>query len=363
MLQPAYLTLHTQPTASVRLFRQTSVDRRLTPVFERDLGRTPLNKLELSPGAWLLECTVNGRPAVRYPIVLRRGEHWDGVAPDDTEPSSIPIPRKTDLPPSDVYIPAGWMWSGGDESAQSSGPRKRVWIDGFIIRKNPVTHREFIAFLDDLVAQGKQDLASRFVPSWHSRQGGKAPRLYEVNERGQHQPCPDPDGDLCELDWPVYLVTRDAAEAYAQWESSRTNEPWRLPWELEWEKAARGVDGRRFPWGDHPDPSFANVRGSRPTRALPTAIGAQEHDESIYGVRGLAGNVQDWCLDRWEPSGAPVQNGRQVRRPSTGEELCTVKGGAWSFVIDAGRCAFRIHRTPVQRRESIGFRLVRSLPD
>ena len=73
--------------------------------------------------------------------------------------------------------------------------------------------------------------------------------VYGQNPDGSFKLVPDADGDMWHLDWPVILISWDAAIAYASWYSDQRAEQWRLPFELEWEKSARGVDGRIYPWG------------------------------------------------------------------------------------------------------------------
>ena len=95
------------------------------------------------------------------------------------------------------------------------------------------------------------------------------------------------------------MVSWFGAMAYADWLSKSTSLPWRLPTEMEWEKAARGVDARSFPMGDFLDPAWACTRGSHRGRPAPAEVHQFESDASVYGVRGLAGNVEDWCSDRF----------------------------------------------------------------
>ncbi|MCP5024823.1 MAG: formylglycine-generating enzyme family protein, partial [Actinomycetia bacterium] len=142
--------------------------------------------------------------------------------------------------------------------------------------------------------------ALRWAPREAAGQQGKQGALiYGRDEHGHFRLVPDADGDLWELDWPVLNVDWYCATAYAAWHAARTGQPWRLPWDFEWEKAARGVDGRIFPWGDGIDPTYACFRDSHPGRPLPQLVDSFPLDVSPCGVRGLGGNVRDWCVDHW----------------------------------------------------------------
>ena len=84
------------------------------------------------------------------------------------------------------------------------------------------------------------------------------------------------------------MVDWHGAQAFAAWESARTGQPWRLPRELAWEKAARGVDGRFYPWGDGFDPSWASMRRSHRGRPLATAVGTSLAIITLKSAAGLA---------------------------------------------------------------------------
>ena len=357
-----YVTLRTTPPARVHLYRCEMKDRRLVPVFERELGRTPLVNLALPNGTWVLELSARGRPLVRYPMLVERGQHTGSTPPGASRAISIPLPEEAELGRTEVYVPAGWCIVGGERNWAASGPRRRIWVDGFVMERFPVTNRRYLAFMNALVESGQAALAERLVPRWQSKDGTPGPSTYGLGTDGRYQLVADPDGDTWDLDWPVFLITRTAAEAFASWESQRTGKSWRLPWELEWEKAARGVDGRAFPWGDTLDSSWACVRDGAPGRALPAKILVHSLDESVYGVRGMAGNVQDWCLDAYEASGPSVQGNRPELIKATAAQLATVRGGAWNFPGEVSRAGCRAGRKSEHRRESLGFRLVRSWP-
>lgn len=139
---------------------------------------------------------------------------------------------------------------------------------------------------------------------------------------------------------PVVLVSRSDAEAYARWLSAVTGKVWRLPTELEWEKAVRGVDGHRFPWGDAFDPLRLNSADSGPFDTV--AVGAYPQGASPYGLLDGAGQVYEWTA-------TPAGPGQAM-----------VKGGSWD---DRGcgvcRPAARHGRPTDLKHILIGFRLVR----
>lgn len=139
---------------------------------------------------------------------------------------------------------------------------------------------------------------------------------------------------------PVVLVTIADAHAYAGWLSERTGQHWRLPTELEWEKAARGVDGRYFPWGNGFDPDRLNSHDAGPFSTVP--VGGFPNGASPYGALDMAGQIFEW-------TSSPANPGRFL-----------VKGGSWD---DKGcgvcRAAARHARPEDIKHILIGFRLIR----
>jgi serine/threonine-protein kinase len=296
------------------------------------VGRAPL-EVRLEKGSWVLEISLAGR-AARVPVVLARGEVVR-VAVDLLDP-----PASAD----DLYVPRGPARLGGDREAPDSLPPEVADLEAFVVRRFPVTVAEYLAFLDDLVARGDVGEALRHAPSEHAGQAGGRPAV-ELN--GAHfAPVPRLNGRTLRPREPVVLVDCAGAEAYARWRSGIDGLPWRLPTEREWEKAARGVDGRFFPWGNGFDPSFACVMGTG--GGAPALALVDEHplDVSPYGMRGAGGNVREWSSDPWSTA-----------RP---HELRVIRGGSFTSGPAFCRCAGRTVAAPEARLSMVGFRLARA---
>ncbi len=141
---------------------------------------------------------------------------------------------------------------------------------------------------------------------------------------------------------PVVMVSYRDAEAFARWWSAKTGQRWRLPTEAEWEKAARGTDGQRFPWGREYDPARLNSHDQGPFDTVP--VGQFTDGRSPFGLMDGAGQVFEWTA-------TPAGEGRSF-----------VKGGSWD---DKGcgicRPAARHSRPHHLKHILVGFRLVRAL--
>ena len=187
-----------------------------------------------------------------------------------------------------IVIPAGKFLMGtteeqAEELARKHGyhvswlsgevPQREVELPACAIDKYPVTNRQF----------------AKFCKATDHR-----PRGYW---RG-----PEPPEAL--LDHPVMGVNKADADAYAAWAGKR------LPTEAEWEKAARGEDGRMFPWGDEWDPDaccWNRERQGGGPRTVP--VTEMPQGASPYGVMHMVGNVMEWCADAPGPGAAYIKGG------------------------------------------------------
>lgn len=350
------------PGAAVEVFRYVERGRRLLLQPVRSPGRTPLKAWHLPMGSYVVVLRKEGYAPARYPVLIERQGHWDGIAPGESSPTPIRLVPEGELGPDDVYVPAGWFISGGQ--AAGGLPRRRLWLDPFVIRRFPATNAQWIAFLDRLLRQGREAEALRYAPRERpGAQGEWGNLVYGRHADGTFHVRPDAEGDMWEPDWPAFLIDWRCAAAYAAEEAQETGRPWRLPWEFEWEKSARGVDGRMFPWGNHLDPTFLNMRDSRADgRQLPSVIDSFPIDESPYGVRGMAGNVRDWCADLFRAEGGAVlPDGRVV--PAVMEEGSrrALRGGAYTAYQGSAGLAFRLGDSGESRIPIVGARLCRAV--
>jgi len=296
----AKLTLRTTTPCTAELFRFEG-QRVMVKQPVCELGETPLEAVELDAGSYVVELD-HAEGTVSYPVFVERQAHWRPIAPGDQEPRPIEVVPRAPTTTDEIVIPAG---------PARLGEGREKWIEGFVIHRYPV----------------KATQLARFLAS-----SAGAPHRAQVQRDGL---------TLWQPRWPAVGLSWEGAMAYATWFAEESGLPWRLPSEDEWEKVARGVDRRIFPWGFEPDVGFAHVRRSN-TNA-PVAVDRFPYDVSPYGVRGMGGNVRDWCVGK---DGAWVQ---------------PVRGGSWRQPLDAARTDARALLPASRGFTDVGFRLVRPL--
>jgi len=358
------LTILTNPPgARTRLFKYEARDRRLVTTPLADLGTTPVRDVPLPMGRYVVLLEHPDREPVRYPVWIPRCHRWSGRPPGGDGPQPIVLPGRGTLGRDDIFVPAGWMRVGEDARAHGTLAGGWVWLDSFVVRRFPVTNAEYIAFLEDLVQLGQERTALQYAPRSSGGPGSQGTLLFERESSGGFGMGGAADHAAKDPFGPVVMVPHAAAEAYAAWLADRTGQPWRLPGELEWEKAAGGVDGRTYPWGDYFDPTWACSRETHPLDPQMVLVDTHPVDESPYGVRGMGGNTRDWCADVYHREGPPTPHGRAtIRAAHNREVLRVVRGGSWADIGEDGARVARREGIPADVRAPwLGFRLVRSV--
>lgn len=311
------------------------------------LGVTPMVRRVLPMGSYVITLTMEGRRDVTYPIHLTRGSHWDSCEREDDLCRACPIEMLKDesIGTGWRYVPGGPFQCGGDPMAIDSMRRSQPWVDSFLISELPVTCAEYRDFLNALL-EWDSDEAWRRVPREVSGPTIALGQYWERPEPGEKFVVPEADRDGARWDelWPITSVSWHDAMAFAAWRTSVTGQRHRLPRELEWEKAARGVDGRAFPWGDLFDATLCRMRDSHPTNKHPDVVGAYPTDVSVYGVRDLGGTTKEWCAE-------DSYLGDSLRRMT--------RGGSWLGDKRACRVASRNVLDVSYVYPSVGFRLLR----
>lgn len=360
------LSITSDPPADVEIRRYEERGRRLVDTLVTTT-RTPIDALELPRGSYLLILRAPGHHEVRYPVAIGRHAHWRPTRPGSSALAPIVLPRLGAIGDDEIYVPGGPFACGGDPHAAGEVlPGQQVWVDSFVMRRHPITNSELLAMANALVDAGDEPLALSVVPRQRGSTALEAgPHVWPRDpSTGHFRLGRDDEGTTWEPRAPAFMVSWHGAMTYAAWLAQRTQRPYRLPGELEVEKAARGVDARAFPWGNAFDPSYACMRLSQDA-VRPTSIDEFPVDESPYGVRGLAGNIVEWCLDEYRREGPPIARGLYAPPLDLTADAPvldrTVRGGCFLFDSFLLRAATRHNTVSIVRDVTLGFRLVRSL--
>jgi formylglycine-generating enzyme required for sulfatase activity len=258
------------------------------------------------------------------------------INPATATPMALPTPIKIEVRVKDgkvmVYIPAGEFLLGSPENDpladDDEKPQRPIFLDAFWIDKTEITNTQYQLCVSDGLCPPYRPQGRRF--------------------EDDHQP-------VVGVDW-------FQAVSYCEWSGGR------LPTEAEWEKAARGVDGRIYPWGNEFDGSRLNScdvnciadwknRRIDDGYGYTAPVGLFPAGASPYGVLDMSGNVWEWTADWYAADYYSLASSQNPPGPSSGEQR-VVRGGSWYYYGTNLRVPNRHRDSPHYRYDNIGFRCV-----
>lgn len=238
-----------------------------------------------------------------------------------------------------IFIPSGEFFMGSTEKDGKLGysvgvdevPKHIVKLKAFYMDKYEVSNRLYKEFVD----------SAGHKVSWNDHDGPYSPYSWKDNF-----PLPGQE------DLPVTSVSWYDADEFCKWSGKR------LPTEEEWEMAARGTDGRQWPFGNNLKEGQCNTKYADIDKILP--VGGLSKDVSPYGVYDMCGNVSEWTSSWYLP-----YKGSSLKRDSFGEKYKVVRGGSWVMpAIPYSRAAYRANTYPPEfKHRGIGFRCVKDVDE
>ena len=322
------LYIHIRPArADVQLWQCISDGAVLKKVRPKTLKSSPLLLERVPAGQYIISAS--------HPDHKTRVDSSLRVYPSVTTRMSITLYHPEAAPPNFKHIPSGTFTSGNRRGQFFSSTE--IALPDFFISQYPVTCGEYLRFLQAIAQHDPEEAQSR-TP----RRSGDQKVLWTWENNGQ---VTYPNQQGWSDDIPIIGISLDDAHRYCQWLGQQDRRAYRLPTEIEWEKAARGPDGRIFPWGDIWDARFS-AGPEIWDHYLPPEVGLMSTDQSVYGVSDLIGGVREWttALEPYESQGV-------------------IRGGSFLTADDDGRPLWQrsllaSHRSALD----LGFRLV-YIPD
>ncbi len=300
---------------------------------------SPIDLPRLDPGSYVvLLRRPEGKRWIRVPVLIQRGE---------TSEIEVNLPEDDLLCDDWVYIADGAFLAGSDMRAPASEPLVRRDVGDYFMKVHEVTCGEYVEFVQDVSRSGACPFGSKekHDPHDHIPQDSKGKR-FAVAENGEVFLTED---DYFRHDIAIHQIDWRDADHYVQWLNRRgvtRDEPWiySLPTSDQWEKAARGVDGRAFTWGDQFKWNFAATWISR-NEQYHLEPGRWKTDTSPFGVMDMVGNIREFCLEH---------------DPKSNRHL--IRGGEESFYTEPEyRLSARWGGIKREVNWDFGIRLVRTL--
>ncbi|HRI50710.1 MAG TPA: SUMF1/EgtB/PvdO family nonheme iron enzyme, partial [Pseudomonadota bacterium] len=316
---PGHLEIQTSPPgAQVRLEQYVDTDdKRRSLASPRELGVTPLSRVPVAPGSYLLTFTAPGRTVVRYPFVISREESLK---------ISTPLPAEAELPKGFVYIPAGRFLFGNnsEESVRQlflqTVPLHQVETPAYLVARTETTFGEWIEYLQSLPAEERQkrtpkagstglsgvlELTELGPQRWQLLIQPKTDKFSATTGEPLRYPARK---SRAVQDWyrfPVGGISLEDARAYVDWldRSGRVRGA-HICSEHEWERAAKGADDRNLPSGLKLAPDDANFDQTYQKNAAcygPDEVGAHPGGRSPFGIDDMAGNNFEWTVSSVSP--------------------------------------------------------------
>jgi formylglycine-generating enzyme required for sulfatase activity/tRNA A-37 threonylcarbamoyl transferase component Bud32 len=296
---------------------------------------TPAAKPTEKPGA-VLEPTSTSAPAAKPAITpatstpAPKPAQKPEAKPEATVPPSPTTPPPAPLPTSiawrdgaEMLLVSGGAFAMGEDGDASTAPQHQLTLPDYYIDRHEVTNARFARFVDQAGFKPQGDWRRYFDPANFD------PKFYD-SERGEH---------------PVVNVSWNDAQAYCAWAGKR------LPFEAEWEKAARGEDRRRWPWGNEPHPEFANVENNTEGEPDTKRVGSFPNGASPYGMLDMIGNAREWTGSALRPYPLADPTGG-----ADGASSRVTRGGSWLSLPNSIELTRRLAEPVDIAAKDLGFR-------
>ncbi|HEY5653298.1 MAG TPA: SUMF1/EgtB/PvdO family nonheme iron enzyme [Pontiella sp.] len=285
----------------------------------------PFKQDSIIPGSYLIWVTLSSGRFMPYPVFI-----------DRSASVTVTLDFPEEIPAGMAYIPGGPFFYGGKDSDFYRKHRRD--LDPFFIKKNEVTIEEYLQFWNSLTNETRRVACMSRI-------------CFGGNER-RYIDAWNNEGELTDnrLDYrfPVSGISNEAAREFCKWKGEQIGAVVRLPSAMEWEKAARGVDGRRYIWGNICDASFSLVKDNKVGRDKYSFLappGKFSRDISVYNVNDMAGNVREMTI-------SPVPNKK---------EIFQIKGG--SVFSSKSFLATSRSSDDFTDKSDVGFRYIMEIPE